>query len=251
MKRIYANCLVRDEEGYVEYGIRSVLDYVDKVLVCDTGSIDETVKIIESIDSPKIELTKIPRDYNLSLGLSLDQALTHYRQFQLYKTLYDGADWMMILDGDEVWHENAMDLYVNKIIETGEYDIIAAGLWVLNAPGQVCEVNTFRAHWAYDETPNGIKFARFFNLNAIKGIHWQHPWGREQLQNEDGQPVCAAHKMYICNKYRIFHFQYDRTSVESEYLLGREGTSRQQGHVRGTPVSLDYPSVMRSANERI
>ena len=51
---IWANCLIKNEERWVWYALQSVLPYVDKILVWDTGSTDNTVEIIKTIKSNKI-----------------------------------------------------------------------------------------------------------------------------------------------------------------------------------------------------
>ena len=47
--KIWAHTLVKNEENYIWYAINSVIDWVDKVLVWDTGSTDKTVEIVKNI----------------------------------------------------------------------------------------------------------------------------------------------------------------------------------------------------------
>ena len=46
---IWANTIVHNEENFIWFAIMSVIDWVDKMLVWDTGSTDKTVEIIEEI----------------------------------------------------------------------------------------------------------------------------------------------------------------------------------------------------------
>jgi len=48
---IINHCLVKNEEYYIKYAILSVLPYVDKMIIFDTGSTDATVEIIKNIIS--------------------------------------------------------------------------------------------------------------------------------------------------------------------------------------------------------
>ena len=47
--RITAHMMVKNEARFVWYSIMSVLDYVDRIRIWDTGSNDGTVEIIESL----------------------------------------------------------------------------------------------------------------------------------------------------------------------------------------------------------
>lgn len=57
--KIVGHCLVKNEENFVWFAINSVIDYLDELLVWDTGSSDNTVPIIQSINSPKIKFREI------------------------------------------------------------------------------------------------------------------------------------------------------------------------------------------------
>jgi glycosyltransferase involved in cell wall biosynthesis len=51
---ITVHMVVKNEDQWIWYSIQSVLQYVDKILITDTGSTDHTVEIIKSIKSPKL-----------------------------------------------------------------------------------------------------------------------------------------------------------------------------------------------------
>ena len=53
MKKIWAHTLVKNEERFIWFSVMSVIVNVDKVLIWDTGSTDDTVKIIQKIKSHK------------------------------------------------------------------------------------------------------------------------------------------------------------------------------------------------------
>ena len=50
-KNIWVHTLVKNEEKYLWYAVMSVADFVDKVLLWDTGSSDKTVEIIKQIQN--------------------------------------------------------------------------------------------------------------------------------------------------------------------------------------------------------
>ena len=47
--KIWVNTIVHNEENFIWFAVMSVIDYVDKVLIYDTGSTDKTVEIIKEI----------------------------------------------------------------------------------------------------------------------------------------------------------------------------------------------------------
>src|SRR3989344_2860920 len=109
---IWANTIVNDEENFIWFAIMSVIDYVDKILVWDTGSADKTVEIIKEIQ--KIKPDKI---IFKKVGEVDKNAFTRMRQKMLDQST---SDWILILDGDEIWWEESIKSLVNKINKDGD-----------------------------------------------------------------------------------------------------------------------------------
>jgi glycosyltransferase involved in cell wall biosynthesis len=49
MPSLTSHSVVKNEEQYIGYALRSVLPFVDSALVFDTGSTDNTVAVIEEV----------------------------------------------------------------------------------------------------------------------------------------------------------------------------------------------------------
>ena len=107
MTNLTAHTIVRNEEQWIWYAIQSVLEYVEQIIIFDTGSTDDTIKIIKSIHSPKIKL--------LEKGTVTPERLVALRNEQLQMTK---TDWFLLLDGDEVWPEPTIKELVRVIPET-------------------------------------------------------------------------------------------------------------------------------------
>ncbi len=84
--------IIKNEDRWVWYALKSVIDVAQKILIYDTGSTDKTVDIIKSIDSPKIIFE--------SHSVASRHDLVKLRQHQLDQTT---TPWFMLLDGDEIW----------------------------------------------------------------------------------------------------------------------------------------------------
>lgn len=94
---ITVHMVVKNEEQWIWYGLQSVLPYVKKIIIYDTGSSDKTVEIIETFSDSKIYLEK-RGDVN-------PKQLAQLRNEQIEQT---STEWFLLLDGDEVWPENTL-----------------------------------------------------------------------------------------------------------------------------------------------
>jgi len=110
---ITTHTIVKNEQNWIKPALLSVIGQVDQMLVWDTGSTDSTVKIIRSIHSPKIELKEC--------GSVNRQGLVKLRneQIQITKT-----NWLMILDGDEIWPKTNL-IQLIKAIDKAQPNTIA------------------------------------------------------------------------------------------------------------------------------
>src|ERR1700730_18621095 len=97
---ITAHCMVINEENYILPAINSVLPFVDQLIIFDTGSTDSTLERINEA------IKKSPHAKKITLqkkGTISPQEHTSLRQEMLKLTT---TDWILLLDGDEVWPED-------------------------------------------------------------------------------------------------------------------------------------------------
>jgi len=96
--------VAKNEEKWIWYALKSVLDVADRILVYDTGSTDDTIKIIKSINDKKIELTEI--------GNVTPDEFTKLRQSQIDETK---SNWIFVCDADEIWSKDALNGVIERI----------------------------------------------------------------------------------------------------------------------------------------
>ena len=109
MNDVTVHIIVKNEEQWVWYAIASVIEYVGKILIYDTGSTDQTIELIRLFDSKKIILRQC--------GDTTSENLTKLRNQQIEETR---TKWFMLLDGDEVWPKKTMEEFKAKISNSQE-----------------------------------------------------------------------------------------------------------------------------------
>ena len=169
MPKITAHCLVKNEQNWIWYSINSILNWIDEILVWDTGSSDKTVEIIKTISSPKIKFSQ--------LGQLSAKQLIHARQEMLNQS-HD--DWMMILDGDEVWTESAIAESIKIIREKDKQHKFLVNRY-RNLLGDVYHYQEEAAGQYRIGPYSGHLTIRFVNLLAIPGLHYRGEYPLEGL----------------------------------------------------------------------
>ncbi len=130
-KIIWAHVLVKNEDRYLWFAIKSVIDVVDKLMIWDTGSTDETVAIIQALQK------EYPRKIEFKeKGEQTAEGLSTLRQEMLAQTQ---SNWFMLLDGDEIWWKDSLDQVV-KAIEQSDNSLYAIVSPVLQAVGDLYHV---------------------------------------------------------------------------------------------------------------
>ncbi len=110
--KIWVNTIVNNEDKFIWFALMSIVDYVEKILVWDTGSTDQTVKIIQAIKKKKKEKIIFKE-----IGKIDPQEVSALRQKMLE---HSNCDWIILLDGDEIWWDASIRKLINKIKSKGQ-----------------------------------------------------------------------------------------------------------------------------------
>ena len=165
--KIWAHTLVRNEERYIWFSVMSVINYVDKILIWDTGSTDNTVSIIREIKKKypeKIDFKKV--------GKVDAQKFTEVRQEMLDITK---SDWFLIVDGDEVWWDGGISKVTQIIRKHGNnLETIVNGYF--NIIGDIYHYQEEKAGKYKIDGKEGHLTIRAIN-RSIPGLHFGKPHG--------------------------------------------------------------------------
>lgn len=232
--KIVVHCQVKNEELWVWFAVMSVLDYVDEVLIWDTGSTDNTVEVIKTINNSKVKFKQVE---NTADETALSRARTQMIEAS------KGFDWMMILDGDEVWPRKSIKMVTEFIRLHGrDYDSIVTP--TLNCVGDVFHVSPPSAgHYSLAGRVGHLN-TRFINL-GITGLHVSNLPGK--LQGYYDHKNTAVHDlpqdrmMYLdCAYLHMTHMPRSRNR-ENETNVFWRGAKRKYELGLRLPEDFEYP----------
>jgi glycosyltransferase involved in cell wall biosynthesis len=229
MPSITAHCLVKNEEAFVAFAVRSVIDFVDQIFIFDTGSEDSTVAV----------LTALQKEFPHKIlfeekGTCTKEEHTLLRNEMIERTK---TDWFMVLDGDEVWTTRALD-------EAQNFMRTESAPECLMAPFYLCVGDIFHETICSGSVKvlgrTGFFTQRF--LKKTRGIHWEGKYGFDTVYDEKGAVFFSEHNTQFL-EHKFWHLTHlRRSSVLSDFSSGAK---------RGNKLILTYFLVGRKINESV
>ncbi len=186
--KVVVHTLVKNEQRWLWYALMSVIDQVDEILVWDTGSTDKTPEVVKCINSPKIKFREV--------GPVDPAGHTAARQRMLEAT---DADWIMILDGDEIWWHDSLAAHLQAIRE--HRDLSALISPVINLVGDIYhQEGPVASHYHIGEYRGAFNI-RFIN-RRIPGLHISNPHGRQEYRDDHDTALqyFPPRKLHLVNK---------------------------------------------------
>lgn len=104
MKDFTVHMIVKNEDQWIWYAIASVIEKAAQLLIYDTASTDNTVKIIKTFSQSKVIFEE--------KGEVNAEQLVKLRQEQLLRTK---TEWFLLVDGDEVWKKDSLNNFQKAI----------------------------------------------------------------------------------------------------------------------------------------
>ena len=234
--KIWAHTLVKNEERFIWYALMSVIEHVDKILVWDTGSTDNTVAIVKQIiknHPDKIVFREVG-------AVTIDK-FTEVRQEMLLAT---NADWMMILDGDEVWWEDSIIKHIELIKAKGSY-LESLVTPYKNIIGDMFHYLSECAGKYTIDGRTGNLTIRFNNM-SIPGLTFKKPHGQQGLYDNDGNVIQNRSKdkrIFIDAPYLHFTHMPRSVSREEDVKVPKRGFKYKYEIGNTFPLDFYYPEV--------
>ncbi len=205
MSTVWGHTLVKNEERYLCFAVESVIDYIDNLLICDTGSTDKTKDIIKLLE--KKYKDKIDTRY---LGEVTPEEFTEVRQEMLNETK---SDWFIIVDGDEVWWDEGIRQTTDFIRRNGfRYESMVSGYY--NIVGDIYHFQDEKAGMYNIDGRGGYINIRATNRN-ITGLHFNKPHGQQGIYDEKGiliQERSSEKRFHFKNKAYLHFTNVQRSS---------------------------------------
>lgn len=240
-----AHTIVINEERWIWYAINSIIDHVDEILIWDTGSTDATVNIIRSISSPKIKFKEF--------GPVNPQTFTQARQEMLAQT---HSDWLMLLDGDEVWPKHSIETATTFIKKSPGIESVVVR--TNNLVGDIYH-RLPRSSGRYRLAGRtGHLALRFINLNLIPELKIGRPHGQQGffdahnrlIQDRDPAKIAYLDVPYH-HATHLARSKLDsivmKRNFKFKHELGEKIPSREIPEIFFSPHPSTVPVVTRSA----
>jgi len=204
--RVVVHCMVANEERFIWYALNSVLPFVDKIMVWDTGSSDHTLEIVGKIKSEKIELKR----------LSAVDAESHTRTRDLMLKATDRSkyDWLLILDGDEVWPST---IFQRMLEETRLKSPDAVVVRTVNFVGDIYHKEPESAgHYRFGEKVGHYNL-RLINLK-LPNLHVSGPHGQQgYYSGKNLLQLIPTDRLLILDNIYYFHATHlDRSPFDQK-----------------------------------
>jgi glycosyltransferase involved in cell wall biosynthesis len=235
MSGISAHMIVKNEDQWVAYSLRSILPYVDEILITDTGSTDNTINVIKSITSPKIKLTCIVA--------KTPAEVTAARSSQLARTQ---KSWVWILDADEIYPDSTAKECV-ELTKNNKYEGILVRRYDLLGDVYHRQLETVGSYSLFGHT--GHLLVRLINLDQLPGLSYRGDYPLEGFYDQNGQSILTHNpSLWPATKNYLYHAMYlKRSSLGGNLSMFNRSKYRIES---GVKIKDKVPEILRGLPKR-
>lgn len=236
--KVWANTIVHNEENFVWFAIMSVVDWVDKVLVWDTGSTDKTIEIIKEVIKEKGDKVKFKE-----VGSADKYEFTKMRQKMLEQSK---CDWILILDGDEIWWEDSIKQVVREINAKGA-KIGGVVVPMVVPVGDIYHLQEESAGRYQLLGRKGHLSLRAIN-RKIPGLHVGLPYGKESFFDENDRLIQEREGIiFLDSPYlHITHLKRSGSKRKIDKFKFELGNQANKDFKYPEVLYKDYPQIVPS-----
>jgi len=236
--------LVKNEERFVWYSLSSVIPYVDRVIVWDSGSTDNTRKI----------LREVKKKYGKKVDLKFLDNFKIEDFTAVYQKMLErvGTEWFMILDGDEIWWDQTISEFCGFIKKKGDnFESIVVP--TINLVGDIFHFQEEAAGKYNLAGKTGHYNLRGVN-REIPGLYADNPHGYFGWKDESGQLIQDRNPKKI--KYLNCHYLHATflrrsSSFEKDKLVSKRKKKKKYEIGLRFPRDYYYPEVFFRAKPEI
>lgn len=235
--KICVHTLFKNEERFLWYSVMSVINHVDKVLLYDTGSTDNSALIAEEIKKMFPDKVEFKKAGNVD-----PKEFTKVRQEMLDRTK---EDWFLVVDADEIWWDTSVRKVVKKVKKNGDR------LESISVPMVYLIGDMFRYQ---EESAGKYKIADKTGHISLRGINRKIPgltsskphgtWGwtdeeGKMIQERDKKKILFIEAPYL----HATHLRRSETKEKDREVVKR---SQKYKYELGIPFPKDYyyPEVL-------
>ncbi len=242
-KTIWVNTIVNNEENFIYFAIMSIVNHVDKVLVWDSGSEDKTVEVIKEIEKIKGEKILFKE-----VGKVNEIEFTKMRQKMLNES---DSDWILILDGDEIWWEESIKRLRKTIDNKGDR---IDGIYVpmILPVGDIYHIQEEKAGKYQIHGKIGNISLKAIN-KKIPGLHVESPYGKEGYIDENNIPVQERENLLFLDAPLLHMTHLKRSSVRRRFEKFKIELGKEVPKNFAFPEVFyrKYPSIIPSPWKRL
>ncbi len=231
-----AHMIVCNEARWVWFSIMSVIEQVDRMIIYDTGSMDNTVAIIKSIvDNPRYSEKVIFEEK----GTVSSEDFYKLRTEQIERT---DTEYFIVVDGDEIWYEDAL-LQVKQTIERKKPALIAVKF--INCAGDMFHYRNYERETYSIKGIKGSLTVRVFSMR-IPGIHCSGTYGIEGYVTENELPVQQACDDIVVVDAYYFHMTYLQRSdfIKGDFAIAYRRKKFKAFWDKRFSSDFNYPEVL-------
>ena len=239
MKTITGHMVVKNEERWVWFSIMSVIDYLDKLIIFDNGSTDNTINIIKSILANDKYRNKILFEEK---GETDKGGFTKLRQEQLDLT---DTDYFMLVDGDEIWWKDSVE-EIKNIINSPNAPLLIATRFI-NCAGDIYHYRKDCRETYHINDVVGAISIRVFS-KSIEGIHCSGDYGNEGYVDYSGHTVQNNIWSTVIQNGKFLHTSYLQRAgnkIQDRAVFSRSWKNKSQNIWDCRfPRNYKYPEVL-------
>lgn len=200
---ITAHMIVKNDDQWVWFAIQSTINSVDRFIITDTGSQDNTVALIQSIQNPKIEFHQA--------SAQSPAEIVALRKQQLAQTK---SGWLWMIDADEIYPEKTCREIHELIV--GQPDLVGVLVRRFDMLGDMHYYQPNEQVGGYHIFGTTAHYSPRLIRTSVRGLTLKGEYPNEGFYDGDGKALLD----YDSSQFAITHNRYLHATYLKRSSLG-------------------------------